>query len=178
MQVLEGEAKDVKMKFLKTRMDPRHRGILVPLEEEEEGTSANSTDRRHRNPDLHDADLQRSPGYSEFMNISLTFGELIENPTLARRLRSVFKRTVRKGGFSIKRCSMRLCYHLSCPPERCLQCRRWVGGHSDVASILNKLAMFYVGQGECTTQWRATRSPCSFALDLLNFYLVKSNHPK
>lgn len=93
MQVLEGEEAAVRSTFEKIRWDPRHRGVMVLLEGEEAGRQFEYWSMGFQN--LNSAGTQATPGYSEFLNTSLTSDEFIHDPTRSQRLLLTFRRIMR-----------------------------------------------------------------------------------
>ena len=92
MQVLEGEPDVVRETYERIGRDPRHRGLLVLLDDAVEERSFDEWTMAFR--DLDAADAQAVPGYSEFLNTSLTSPELTGDPSAAQRLLSTFRRSM------------------------------------------------------------------------------------
>lgn len=92
MQVLEGEEKHVLALSAKISRDPRHHGLMVLLKEHQPQRTFSEWSMAFR--DLNSAEVQRLPGYSEFMNVSLTDRTFCEDPSRAQRLLLTFKKSM------------------------------------------------------------------------------------
>jgi len=90
MQVLEGEKERVLGLKNRIATDPRHRGLMVLLEQELPQRDFDKWSMGFR--DL-DADLASIPGYSQFLNIGLDSKEFRE-PARVRKLLDVFKQSM------------------------------------------------------------------------------------
>jgi hypothetical protein len=93
MQILEGSKAAVKTTFGRISKDPRHHGIIVILKE-----SANERDfpgwpMAFQN--LDSPEQQTVPGYSEFLNTSLTGNEFASAPSRCEKLLLLFKQGIR-----------------------------------------------------------------------------------
>ena len=92
MQVLEGEEEAVRALYDKIAVDPRHRGEILLQQGFTEERQFPSWSMGFR--DLLSPETRSIPGYSEFLNTSLTDQEFFEDPTRAQKLLLVFKRTM------------------------------------------------------------------------------------
>ena len=92
MQVLEGDEEAVQATYARISADPRHRGLMVLLEEAVEDRQFADWTMAFR--DLEAADAQAVPGYSQFLNTSLDSQELTRDPSAARQLLTVFKKSM------------------------------------------------------------------------------------
>lgn len=94
MQVLEGDEPAVTSLYERIARDPRHTGSMVflnrPIEQRD------FPDWSMAFKDLRDPDLLKTPGYSEFLNVSLADPTLGKDTSKAKRLLTVF-RTVMRG---------------------------------------------------------------------------------
>jgi len=92
MQVLEGEEDVVRTLYRKIARDPRHRGVITlsqgPL------AARQFPDSSMAFRDLNAADVLSTPGYSEFLNTSLTGKEFSSDPTLCQKLLLTFKKSM------------------------------------------------------------------------------------
>jgi hypothetical protein len=89
MQVLEGPPAVVRRQFLAIRLDYRHRGLITLLEESVESRQFSEWSMAFWN--LSTADGITVPGYSDFMNVSLTGPEFESDPSRAQRLLLTFR---------------------------------------------------------------------------------------
>jgi hypothetical protein len=90
MQVLEGEAPAVQSTFKKIQADPRHRGILVLLKQENlQRRQFNGWSMAFR--DLGAPSTLTLPGFDEFLNTPLTDPRFTQDPSAVGRLLQVFK---------------------------------------------------------------------------------------
>ena len=92
MQVLEGDEEAVQATYARISADPRHRGLMVLLKEAVEDRQFEDWTMAFR--DLEAADAQAVPGYSQFLNTSLDSQELTRDPSAARQLLTVFKKSM------------------------------------------------------------------------------------
>jgi hypothetical protein len=92
MQVLEGSEPAVRETYERIAQDPRHRGLLVLLEDEVTERDFGEWTMAFR--DLEAEDAQAAPGYSAFLNTPLNGPEFTEDPTAARRLLASFKKSM------------------------------------------------------------------------------------
>jgi Sensors of blue-light using FAD len=92
MQVLEGDEQAVRSTYERIAMDPRHRGLLVLLEEEVAERSFEDWSMAFR--DLDSVDATTTPGYSQFLNTPLNGPEFTRDPSAARRLLMMFKQSM------------------------------------------------------------------------------------
>jgi len=93
MQVLEGEEPDVRLLYTKIGKDPRHRGILVLIEENLDGREFPDWSMGFR--DLSAGTQKALPGYSPFLSAPLTAGEFSTDVSRARQLLLTFKNSIR-----------------------------------------------------------------------------------
>jgi len=89
MQVLEGEEAKVRSLYDTIAADRRHKGLILLWEGFEETRQFPGWSMAFRN--LNGADAAATPGYSEFLNVSLTSPELVENPSVAQKLLMTFR---------------------------------------------------------------------------------------
>ncbi len=89
MQVLEGDEELVQGLHAKISRDPRHNGLLTLLQ----GAVAEREfpDWSMGFRDLDSPEIRALPGYNDFLNIPLTSGEFLANPSRAQTLLRVFK---------------------------------------------------------------------------------------
>ncbi|HVR74977.1 MAG TPA: BLUF domain-containing protein, partial [Planctomycetota bacterium] len=90
--VLEGEEDAVRALYARIAQDPRHRGLITLLQ----GPQAERQfpDSSMAFQDLNAADVHSIPGYSEFLNTSLTGKELTSDPSRCQKLLLTFKRNM------------------------------------------------------------------------------------
>ena len=69
MQVLEGEEEKVRRLHDRIQRDPRHRGLITLLEQRTAERQFSGWSMGFRN--LSDPGVRETPGYSEFLNVSL-----------------------------------------------------------------------------------------------------------
>jgi len=93
LQTLEGDEQVVNSLFVRVSKDPRHNGILTLLKNSIEKREFQDWSMAFR--DLSDVDLAAFPGYSEFLNVTLTDQSLTKNPSKVNRLLSVFRTSMR-----------------------------------------------------------------------------------
>lgn len=89
LQLIEGERAAVKALFDVIKMDPRHNGTIVVEEEETDERVFDSWSMGFR--DLTDPEVQKLPGYSQYMNTPLIAERLSKHPSAALQLLSMFK---------------------------------------------------------------------------------------
>ncbi len=93
MQLLEGDEQVVRALHDKIGRDVRHKGLITllqgPLSERQ------FPDWSMCFYDLTSADVHELPGYSEFLNTSLTDNSFATDPTKCQRLLMMFKEKVR-----------------------------------------------------------------------------------
>lgn len=92
MQVLEGEERAVRALYGKIGIDPRHKGEITLVRGFAGGRQFPDWSMGFR--DLDSPEARAAPGYSEFLNTSLTGREFSADPTRAQRLLLTFKRTM------------------------------------------------------------------------------------
>jgi hypothetical protein len=92
MQVLEGDEQAVRGTYTRISADPRHRGLIVLLDERAEQRDFEDWTMAFR--DLESTEVRDVPGYSEFLNTPLDSNELVSDPSAARRLLRTFKRSM------------------------------------------------------------------------------------
>ncbi|HEX2855733.1 MAG TPA: BLUF domain-containing protein [Opitutaceae bacterium] len=93
MQVLEGDEPVVHTVHNRISSDPRHRGLIVLLKGQIEKRTFSSWSMGFRN--LDSADVKKTPGYSEFMNVDWRSGEMLAEPARALKLLTVFRDSMR-----------------------------------------------------------------------------------
>lgn len=91
MQVLEGAETSVLATHARIALDPRHDGLITLLQGPQKERQFPQWSMGFR--DLKTASPQ-PPGYSEFLNSSLTNEEFIANPSRAQRLLMAFKKSM------------------------------------------------------------------------------------
>jgi len=89
LQLIEGEQSAVKSLFDLIKTDPRHQGTIVVEEEETDDRIFDSWSMGFR--DLSDPEVQKLPGYSQYMNTPLVAERLANHPSAALQLLSMFK---------------------------------------------------------------------------------------
>jgi hypothetical protein len=92
MQVLEGDEQAVRATYTRISADPRHRGLIVLLDERAEQRDFEDWTMAFR--DLESTEVRDVPGYSEFLNTPLDSHELVSDPSAARQLLRTFKRSM------------------------------------------------------------------------------------
>jgi FAD-dependent sensor of blue light len=92
MQVLEGQAQNVRALYAKISRDPRHKGLIVLIDGEADARQFPDWSMAYR--DLSDAEVLAMPGYSEFLNAPLTGAEFASDPSRCQRLLRTFKQTM------------------------------------------------------------------------------------
>jgi Sensors of blue-light using FAD len=92
MQVLEGDEQAVRGTYTRISADPRHRGLIVLLDERAEQRDFEDWTMAFR--DLESTEVRDVPGYSEFLNTPLDSQELVSDPSAARQLLRTFKRSM------------------------------------------------------------------------------------
>jgi hypothetical protein len=92
MQVLEGDEAAVRDTYARIALDPRHRGLLVLLEQAVEERQFEDWTMAFR--DLEAVDAATVPGYSQFLNTPLTSPEITGDPSAAWRLLTTFKQSM------------------------------------------------------------------------------------
>jgi len=92
MQVLEGDRAAVLATKAKIAADPRHRGVLVLLEEDSAQRHFGNWSMAFR--DLETGGTQALPGYSDFLNTSLTDPRFKQDPNASRKLLRIFKESM------------------------------------------------------------------------------------
>jgi len=93
MQVLEGEEETVWSLFGKIERDPRHSGVLILTKGRTEQRQFPDWSMAFR--DLDSPEVRELPGYSEFMNTSLTDPEFQSNPGRVHKLLATFRKSMR-----------------------------------------------------------------------------------
>lgn len=89
MQVMEGDEETVRRLFEKIRHDPRHCGVITLTEHTLTERQFGDWSMGFRN--LRDSSLRELPGYSEFLNLSLTDPSFVAQPSRARKLLATFR---------------------------------------------------------------------------------------
>lgn len=89
IQVLEGEAAQVRPLFETINRDPRHSGVIVLLDEEISERQFPDWSMGFR--DLSDKAVQSLPGFSQFMNQADNLQRLKEDPTGCLDLLNFFR---------------------------------------------------------------------------------------
>lgn len=92
MQVLEGEEPAVRALYEKIRTDPRHTGEILLWQGPLEGRQFGEWSMGFQ--DLDSEEARSTPGYSEFLNTTLSSDEFAGNPSRQRQLLLTFKRTM------------------------------------------------------------------------------------
>ena len=93
IQALEGLEKNVRDLFAKVSCDRRHRGVLILAEGFRDERQFSDWSMGFRN--LDEADARTTPGYSEFLNTSLTSPQFTSEPSRCQRLLLAFKNNMR-----------------------------------------------------------------------------------
>jgi hypothetical protein len=96
MQVLEGPPAVVRRQFLAIRLDYRHRGLTTLLEESVESRRFSEWSMAFWN--LSTANAITVPGYSDFINTTLTAGEFESEPSRAEKLLLTFRNSLSLSG--------------------------------------------------------------------------------
>lgn len=91
MQLLEGEKDPVERTFGKILSDSRHRGPIVLLRGTQQERMFSDFSMGFEN--LNDESVRSLPGYSEYLDTSLSADPFSANPSSAQRLLRIFKRT-------------------------------------------------------------------------------------
>ena len=94
MQVLEGEEPTVRGLYRRIETDPRHRGLIVLLDGNQD--TRQFPDWSMAFPDL-DADPAELPGFNDFLNTPPGPDEFGADPSLAQKLLISFKQSVARG---------------------------------------------------------------------------------
>lgn len=94
MQFLEGPKEKVLELVQKIKGDPRHRGLIVLLQEEQEGREFNEWAMAFKKLEGKEANFDVA-GYSEFLDLPLTSEQFLLNPSKALKLLLNFKKIVR-----------------------------------------------------------------------------------
>ena len=89
MQVLEGEEAPLRNLYQKIEKDPRHSGLIKLLDQPIETRQFPSWSMAFTNLDT--VTPASVPGYSEFLNLSLTEPSFQQNPTRAQKLLTTFR---------------------------------------------------------------------------------------
>jgi hypothetical protein len=92
MQVLEGDEQVVRTLYAAIGRDPRHRGALVLTQGPIAERQFQDWSMGFRN--LNTTEAISTPGYSEFLNTSLTGAEFSVDPTRSQRLLTTFKKSM------------------------------------------------------------------------------------
>lgn len=92
MQVLEGDQDAVLNLYAKVARDPRHRGSLTMLKGSAPERQFPDWSMGFRN--LNSAEVQNTPGFSEFMNTSLTSKEFSSDVSRCQKLLLTFKQSM------------------------------------------------------------------------------------
>jgi hypothetical protein len=92
MQVLEGDEAAVRDTYARIALDPRHRGLMVLLEQAVQERQFEDWTMAFR--DLEAVDAATVPGYSQFLNTPLTSPEITGDPSAAWRLLTTFKQSM------------------------------------------------------------------------------------
>jgi hypothetical protein len=92
MQVLEGERAAVESLYAKIGRDPRHKGLLMLLDEVRK--ERQFADWSMAFTDLEGAEAKATPGYSQFLGTPLTGAEFGSDPSLCQRLLTTFKQNM------------------------------------------------------------------------------------
>jgi len=90
IQLLEGEEAAVRELFASIRQDPRHRGVIVVLDEPAGESLFGDWSMGFR--DLADAEVQAMPGFTPFMNLSLSVEGFRDDPGGCMELLKLFRK--------------------------------------------------------------------------------------
>lgn len=89
IQLLEGEHDTVKALFRTISLDPRHTGTIVLVEGETDKRLFDHWSMGFR--DLADPEVQKTPGFSQFMNRPLSAESFADDPNGCLELLALFK---------------------------------------------------------------------------------------
>jgi hypothetical protein len=89
MQVLEGAEKDVTATFARIKHDPRHKNVIVLINEPIAARNFPNWGMAFR--DLNSPELREIPAYNEFLNVPLP---QLATPAQSRKLLAVFRQTM------------------------------------------------------------------------------------
>lgn len=92
MQVLEGEEDAVLATHARIGRDPRHRGLMTLLQEPIAERRFSEWSMGFR--DLRSPEVTSAPGFSRFLNTSLTGREFSSDPTRSEKLLLTFKKAM------------------------------------------------------------------------------------
>ena len=92
MQFLEGPKEQVMEVMTKVKADPRHRGVIVLLQEEHEGREFEEWSMGFKKLKSSDGKVD---GYNEVLNLPLTSEEFLLHPSKSLQLLLSFKSTMR-----------------------------------------------------------------------------------
>ena len=93
MQFLEGPKDEVIALLEKIKKDPRHRGVMTLLQQE--NAEREFSDWAMGFKKLESQEVPASAGYSDFLNLPLNSERYMENPSKSLKLLMNFKRTMR-----------------------------------------------------------------------------------
>jgi len=93
MQLLEGPKETVLALVAKIKLDPRHRGFMALLQQEQPGREFSDWEMGFQKLDARTA--LEVPGYSDFLDVPLNSEEFLQAPTKALKLLLNFKRMMR-----------------------------------------------------------------------------------
>jgi hypothetical protein len=93
MQFLEGPRENVTALSEKIGADPRHRGMMVLLEEEKPERQFSEWSMGFKK--YKSGEKIEIPGYTDFLNLPLTSEQFLKNPSRTLQLLLSFKKTVR-----------------------------------------------------------------------------------
>jgi hypothetical protein len=92
MQVLEGDEDAVRATHARIERDPRHRGLITLLQGPSAGRHFPGWSMGLR--ELRSPEVISTPGFSPFLNTSLTGQEFSSDPTRCQRLLLMFKKSM------------------------------------------------------------------------------------
>jgi hypothetical protein len=93
MQFIEGPKESVDALLARIRLDPRHRGIIVLLQEEQHERQFADWSMGFKKLDPGEAPA--IPGYSDFMNTPLNSNQFVSDPSKALTLLMGFRKIAR-----------------------------------------------------------------------------------
>ncbi len=93
LQILEGESDVIKRVLRQIELDTRHRGLLTIFKRNIEEREFPDWSMAFRN--LNDPEIDRLPGYNEFLNLSFDPDSLLEDSSQVEQLIGTFAKTIR-----------------------------------------------------------------------------------
>ncbi|MBD5779033.1 BLUF domain-containing protein [Pelagicoccus sp. NFK12] len=93
LQILEGESPIIRETLQRIEADPRHRGFLTIFKRNVEEREFPDWSMAFRN--LNDPEIDRIPGYNEFLNLKFDPESLQEDSSSVERLIGTFAKAIR-----------------------------------------------------------------------------------